>query len=158
MSVAGISTMVVFAYIRPVAIWVGKLIGKTFSENSSWGGSHGGGIKTVLMYGAIMLIAFVAFYQLNEKNQDDMTAVNYTVLLFISSIIFTNARIMIRVIMTAVALLAIAMPQLLDKSRTKSLRDYTILKMAFFAIGLVYHAFMLLTNWQNVVPYIPYWS
>jgi len=95
---------------------------------------------------------------LKDKSRKDMCAVNYVLLLFVFSIIFINARMMTRMIMTSIALLAIAMPQLLDASRTRSLQNRLLLKTGFVVIGLGYHAFMLLTNWQNVVPYIPYWS
>lgn len=158
MSVATIGTVLLYINIQPVAIWISELLGKSSGVYSGWIDSYGGGIRTALMYGVILLIAIIAFYQLKDRDEDDMNAINYVVLMFIFSIIFINARMMTRMIMTMVSLIAIAIPQLLDKSRTRSLRDYSILKFGFIAIGFVYHAFMLLSNWQNVVPYIPFWS
>lgn len=157
MTVATVGTVVIYAYIQPVATWISDLLGKSSGINSGWIDSYGGGIKTVIMYGVILLIAIIAFYQLENRTEEDMNAVNYVVLMLVFSIIFTNARMMTRMIMTMTALVAIAIPQLLDKPRTKSLRDYLILKIAFVSIGIGYHAFMLLSNWQNVVPYIPFW-
>ena len=153
-----ISTALIFVLLKPIVIFITNLLGKSSGLESGWVGEFGGGIKTALMYGIILLLAITCFYQLKDPDQKDMTAVNYILLLFVSSVIFIQARMMTRVIMTLAAFLAIAMPQLLDKSRTKSDLNYFALKFSFIIIGFVYHAFLLLTNWQNVVPYIPFWG
>lgn len=157
MVIAILSTVMIFITLKPLAVFITNLLGKTSGIDSGWIGSFGGGIKTALMYAVVLVIAILSFYQIEEPNQDDMTAINYTLVLFISSVLFIQARMMTRVIMTLVAFLAIAIPRLMDKPRMKSDVNYFTLRFGFIIIAFVYHAFMLLTNWQNVVPYVPYW-
>jgi hypothetical protein len=158
MLVAITGTVAVYFLIEPIAILAGKLLGKSNGIASGWIASYGGGEKTAVMYAFVFLIAAMAYYLLKAPTEDDMNAVNYVLLMLVFSILFINARMMTRMIMTTVALVAIAIPQLLDKSRTRSLNDYVLLKLAFLGIGSAYHAFMLFTNWQHVVPYVPFWS
>lgn len=154
--ITAIVTVILYIYIAPVADWISSMMDK--GVESGWIDSFGGGIKTAIMYGVVLLIAIAAYLLLKDKNEDDASALSYVVLMFVFSILFINARMMTRMIMTEVALIAIAIPQLLDKARTSSHRDHLILKLGFIAIGFIYHAFLLLSNWQNVIPYIPYWS
>ena len=67
---------------------------------------------------------------------------------------------MTRFIMTSSAFLAIAIPNLLIADGKRKIDDKKIKSIARWVIliALAYHAFLLLTNWQNVVPYMPYWQ
>ena len=154
---ASLSTIMLYVYIGPIGSWLSNILGKTNLEESGWIDSYGGGVRTAIMYGVILLIAVIAFLQIKEKNKNDEIAVIYILIMVMCSVVFINARMMTRVMMTMVSLMAIAIPQLFDKRRSKMPRDLLALKLSFIAIGLAYHTFMLLTNWQNVVPYIPYW-
>lgn len=154
---SSIITLALYIYIVPISIWISDMLEKGDGVSSGWIGEYGGGVKTAIMYGIIFLIAVFAYFQFKEKNKEDDLAVNYTLLMLIFSILFINARMFTRLIMTMVPFLAIAIPQLLDKSRFRSDKDYYVLKIGTVFLGLIYHGFMLLTNWQNVVPYIPYW-
>ena len=156
--IASVATAGLYLYIEPIAVVVGDLIGKSDGVESGWIGSYGGGMKTALMYGVILLIAILAFHQLKNRSKEDAIALNIVALMFISSVLFINARMMTRAIMTLVALMAIAMPQLLDKQRSKVKQDCKLLKLGLLGVGMVYHIFMLTSNWQNVVPYIPFWK
>lgn len=156
-ALAAIGTVALYVYIEPIAVWLGRALGKSDGIKSGWVGSYGGGILTAFMYCLLLVIAVFAYYQLEDKRPEDATAVNYMVLMVIFAIVFINARIMTRMIMTTVPLIAIAIPQLIDEDRTTSPKDCFLLKAGFVSIGVGYHLFMLFVNWQNVVPYIPFW-
>ena len=145
-------------FIEPIAIRLSGWLGKSDGIDTGWIGSYGGVVKTAIMYMVIFIIALILYYNLKERTREDMLAVNYVLILLAFSIIFINARMMTRLIMTSVPLLAIAMPQLFDAKRMADRKIYDILYMLFITIGVGYHLFMLLSNWQNVVPYNPYWK
>lgn len=153
-----IATILCFLYLDRLAIFVSVLLGKSSGLESGWVSSYGGGIKTAIMYLVILLIAWLLFQQLKDKEVEDSISMNFVLLLFICSVIFVNARIMTRFIMAGIPYLAIAMPRLLDKTRSGFRSNRDICYVGFVIIGLLYHAFMLSVNWQNVVPYIPFWA
>lgn len=153
-----VTTIGCFFYLDNLAIFFSKLIGKSSGLESGWVSSYGGGVKTAIMYFAVLLIAWLLFQQLKEKDIEDSISMNFVLLLFISSVIFINARIMTRLIMTGIPFLAIAIPRLMDKARSGFRSNRDICCVGFVIIGFVYHAFMLAVNWQNVIPYIPFWA
>lgn len=156
--IACFATVVCFFYLDPLAIFVSNLLGKSSGLESGWVGSYGGGIKTALMYFAVFVIAVLLFRQLKDKELEDSISMNLVLLLLICSVIFINARMMTRLIMSAIPFLAISMPRLLDKTRSGFRSNRDICCVGFVVIGFAYHAFMLAVNWQNVVPYIPFWA
>lgn len=156
--IAALVTVFCYLYIERIAVWFSGVIGKSDGIDSGWIGEFGGGIKTALMYGAVFIISLLAYYNLDKKDDEDMTAVNMVLLMFIFSILFLNARMMTRLIMTSVPLLAIAIPRLLDSKRVNEKRDYFIYMIVFLVVGIIYHAFMLNVSWQSVVPYVAYWE
>lgn len=156
--IAILATVFAFMYVNEIALVFGRLIGKESYLSSGWIGQYGGGIKTAIMYIGILFIALVLFGHLKKKENEDYNAVNYILLLAIFSIIFIRARIMTRFIMISIPFLAISMPRLLNSQNTKNQMDRKICYFSYIVIGLVYHGFMLYTNWQNVVPYVPFWT
>lgn len=155
---AVVGTAIAFVYIENIAIMIGHGLGKGDGIESGWIGDFGGGIKTAIMYSGLLVVAVFAYSNLRGKSKEDMIAMNHVLLMFIFSILFINARMMTRLIMTQSAMLAIAFPKLLDGKRFVHKNSYNILFLAFLAVGTVYHIFMLTSNWQNVVPYAPFWE
>ena len=154
---ATIITILSFEFLDQIAIWLSMLINKSIPEG--WVNSYGGGMKTAIMYFAILLIAIASFYNQKNRDPDKSCALNHVMILFIFSLIFINARIMTRLIMTSVPLLAIAIPELLcDKNNIKNHKNNVVFMLAFILIGFVYHAFMLMTGWQKIIPYVAYWQ
>lgn len=128
--------------------------------SSGWAGEHGGGIKTSIMYIVIFVIALILYINKKEHPKKDEQAIKHMYIMFCVSVIFLNARIMTRIIMFMVAMVSISMPTLFNKKEINSLRKYKthlLLFMAFIAIGVFYHWFMLDVNWQNIVPYVADW-
>lgn len=153
-----IGTLIAYVYIEDIAVMLGGWLGKGDGIKSGWIGDYGGGLKTAFMYFALLIVAIFAYSNLRGKTKADMMAMNHVLLMFIFSLLFINARMMTRMIMTQTAMLAIACPRLLDGKRFVHKGTYNILFLAFIAVGIGYHYFMLTSNWQNVVPYIPYWA
>lgn len=145
-------------FSKKIATWVSALLGKGDGIESGWVASYGGGIRTAVMYLCVFLIGLALFYNLKEKQTEDHVALNVLLVLFAVSIIFINVRIMTRIIMAAIPFAAVALPQLLSKTRTRDMSNRNLSFFLLLIIGLLYHAFMLISNWQNVVPYIPYWE
>ena len=97
------------------------------------------------------------FRYLSKRNiiTDRYMIIIYT--LFILSIVFLQARIATRYIMLFAGLLSIAIPGLFSNKKSLKSKGTSLRLVIFISIGLFYHMFMLQTNWQNVVPYIPFW-
>lgn len=134
-----------------------SFLGYDMSAYGDWFNSDAGGTKTAIMYFVVFLIAYFAYKNLRNREVVDDTALLYIMFLFLFSIVFTKNRMIIRFIMSFIAFLAIYMPLLLRGNAVKSRQLKTLLLCGFVIIGLVFHAFMLMTSWQKVVPYIPYW-
>ena len=135
-----------------------SFLGYNMSTYEGWFDSDAGGVKTAFMYLMVFIIGYFAYKNLRIKTSVEETGLVYVLILFLFSIVFIKNRMIIRFIMSFIALLSIYMPMLLDKRKAKSKQKATSLIKLFVLIGLAYHAFMLLTSWQKVVPYIPYWE
>ncbi|MBQ7407161.1 MAG: EpsG family protein [Clostridia bacterium] len=155
---SGAVLVVVFIYMNEIASILSALMGKTDYGDSDWVGSYGGGIKTAVMYVGVFILSLLSFYQLREKKMEDHLSIFFVLFLTFCSILFIQARMLTRMIMTMIPFLAIAIPRLFDKKNTHDLQIRNFVFVLFLIIGCVYHGFMLLTSWQNVVPYIPYWK
>lgn len=153
-------SLTIFSYfsIETIALKIGDILGKGGYSSSEWIGTFGGGIKTTIMYFIVFMICFLAYSNIKIKEKKINLSLAYILISFLCSIIFLNARIMIRIIMTMVAFLSISIPNLLEKKQVKNKRYNLTYTLCLVTICLVYHGFMLITSWQNVVPYIPYWK
>lgn len=124
------------------------------NEDNTWLSGYGGGIKTAVLYGAILIFTLILYNNLENKEERDERALHYVLLLFCFSVVFINVRMMIRFMVAFIPLLAIAFPRLNDRENARDTKTATFITYAFLALGVFYHGFMLLTNWQNVVPYV----
>ena len=159
--VAGVSSLVLCFFLKDMARIVISLVERWthyMNDTSTWLEGFGGGIKTAVLYGALLLIALALYNNKKERGFRDECALHYVLLLFCFSVIFINVRMMTRFIMTFGALLAIAIPRLTSPDDTHSEQTANVLSVATVVLGLVYHGFMLFTNWQNVVPYVSIFS
>lgn len=151
----------VFAYFSFDIIFSSSLfafLGYDMSVYEGWFNSEAGGIKTAIMYFMVYIIAYLAYKNLRCKTSVEETGIIYILILLMFSIVFIRNHMIIRFIMSFIAFLSIYVPIILDKSKARSKQKVSLLLKSFVFIGLVYHAFMLLTSWQKVVPYIPYWD
>ncbi|MBQ8174730.1 MAG: EpsG family protein [Clostridia bacterium] len=142
---------------RVVIDLAGRLSGYV-SEESTWLSGFGGGIKTAVLYGAILILALILYNNLENREEKDERALHYVLILFCFSVVFINVRMMIRFIVTFIPLLAIAFPRLNAPENARDTKTTRYVTLAFMALGIFYHGFMLLTNWQNVVPYVSVFS
>lgn len=154
-----ITTALIYFFINNVAIVVTVLIGKSVENYNYWIGSAAGGIKTALMYVVLAVIIGIAYQNILKKNKTTDLALNSTMLLLASAVIYTNARLFIRVLVAMLPIVAISIPDLLcDKGNVVNEKKRFLSKTSIILLGLAYHMYMLLVNWQNVVPYVPYWE
>ena len=124
----------------------------------SWIGSYGGGLRTSLMYCLIFIISYLAYNNLIKKEELDDIALTFVFLLFLFSILFINARMATRLIMSFIPFLSVSLPRLLCKDNNiKSVDSVRRFILLIIIIGLIYHYFMLNMNWQNVVPFNAFW-
>ena len=152
------ATAILYLFLTEIVVFIGELMGKAGTSLVETGflGADAGGFKTMLMYAAILVLSFLAYLLIDEKKDSDRVYIFYVALVVVASIISTNARIAIRFIMSFVPLMSIAIPHLFSFNRTSSKKVMIALTIGFVLIGLIYHGFMLISNWSNVVPYIPY--
>ena len=150
-----------FAYFSFDKIFSSSLfsfLGYNMGSYEGWFNSEAGGIKTAFMYFMVYIIVYLAYENLRCKTSVEETGIIYILFLLMFSIVFIRNHMIIRFIMSFIAFLSIYVPIILDKSKARSKQKVSLLLKSFVFIGLVYHAFMLLTSWQKVVPYIPYWD
>lgn len=158
-SIYVLATVLIYLFVNNVAQLVTALIGKSVENYSYWIGGAAGGIKTAFMYLVLAVIIWIAYQNILQKNRKTDLALNSTMILLSSAIIYTNARLFIRVLVAMLPYVAVSIPELLcpcnnvinEKTRWLS-------KVSVVAIGLSYHMYMMIVNWQNIVPYIPYWK
>lgn len=149
-----------YFFISDIAAFLSGIIGKSNPVLSGWVGSYGGGTKTFIMYLFVFLISLLAYQNLKNADDEDANSLKYILILCMFSFVFLRARLMTRLIMSVIPLLSISIPKIFCEynDRVKDRKKAFLLYLMFIIIGLAYHSFMLLTNWQNVVPYIPYWK
>lgn len=151
-------TVFCFFQIDNIAYTLSSIIHKGSYIHTDWINSYSGGIKTAIMYCAIFIVSYFQFKNIKNKTSRESNYLMNILILFIFSIIFINARMMTRMIMSTVPLLAISLPQLLYNNNTINKKYSSIYIFITIIIGMAYHSFMLINNWQNVVPYIPFWK
>ena len=159
--VAGVSSLVLCFFLKDMARIVISLVERWThytNDTSTWLEGFGGGIKTAVLYGSILLIALALYNNKKERDFRDECALHYVLLLFCFSVVFINVPMMTRFIMTFGALLSIAIPRLASPTGTHDQKTANYLLAVFILLGLVYHAFMLSMSWQNVVPYVSIFS
>lgn len=147
-----------YFFIEDIFIWLTNIIGKSNGIESGWVGSYGGGLRTALMYLALFGACLLMYINIAKKRQEDATALFIMLVMFFVSVVFINARMMTRIIMFGGSLMSIAIPQLSNAILVKNEKYHKLLILAIVCVGIFYHAFMLITNWQNIIPYIPFWK
>lgn len=153
-----IGTILIYFFVGNVADIITALIGKSVANYSYWIGEDAGGIKTVFMYIIFAVIIWVSYNNLLQKNKNTDLALNSTMLLLSSAVIYTNSRLFIRVLVAILPFVAISIPEVLNINNAINKKVAFLSKTFIIIIGIAYHLYMLLNNWQNVVPYIPYWN
>lgn len=129
-----------------------------YVDGSYWIGEDAGGVKTSIMY---CVLFFIIYYQTNNIHIDKNVKDCYVLLLLLlalSSILFVNARMMIRFMVSFMPFMAVGIPIVLNPVNTISRSQRNFVCTLVVLIALAYHAFLLITNWQNIVPYVPYWE
>lgn len=155
-AVITVAFVVVLFSVEFIVNYVGNLVGKESAGSDGWVGEYSGGVKTAIMYFGVFILSLFLFSNIKEKKREHHVAMINIYLLFGCSVIFLNARIMIRFVMSFVPFLAIGFPKLLPQRKVKAMEFLCV--AGYVVIGILYHAFMLINSWQNVVPYIPFWA
>lgn len=146
-------------YLDTISTAIMVLLHKTDYTNSYWVGVEAGGGKTMIMYLIVLIIAILGFHNIKPKSRTiiDSDSVTQIMFLFLCAVIFMKARMIIRLMVVFIPLMAIAMPRFLcDKERAGNRMTMRILNGVFICIGTAYHVYLLASNWQNVVPYETY--
>lgn len=141
--------------IKPLALLIGNLINKSFASSPDWLGGYAGGLKTLSMYFCLFCAAEFLYCKKKYKTFADDEAVLYIFLLFLSAIVFTRARMMIRFMVAMVPFMAIGFPQLLCGQKRNL--EYWFVCFCLISVAMMYHTYMMLIGWQNIVPYVPFW-
>lgn len=151
------SGLIIMLFANYFAIYIVESTGRFEIIANEWVGLYSGGLLTAVMYITIFVIARkAAKYQEIEFNLKSR-CLYIVFVLAVLSIIFIEVRIATRYIMLFAGLMSIAIPNLMNPHTALNKRANTQYLNIFIVIGLAYHMFMLLTNWQNIVPYVPYY-
>ncbi len=150
---------------------IGDVFGR-YIYDSYWFGGSSGGYVTAIMYVVILILGIIA-HSINRSDRkhteliSNDAIIGILIVLAMSSILFTRARMMIRIMLFCLPFLAVGFPNLVyvaikdrvTKDNYFVLTYETLLiKICIMAIALYYHVFMLLNNVQNIIPYYPFWN
>ena len=133
-------------------------LGYKMDSYDGWFGVDAGGTKTALMYVIIAIIAYLAYTNKKYNDVKYNTAMVVCIIVCAFAIIYTRNRMIVRLLMAFIAFFAIYVPELLSYDFVKNYNKHKYIFLSFIVIGLMYHGFMLLSSWQKVVPYLPYWN
>ncbi|MBR5778866.1 MAG: EpsG family protein [Bacteroidales bacterium] len=163
-----IMVLIVNMLISKISIGLSLLFGKgdytQMHGTIQWIGAYSGGVKTFILFFILFFFMFY-IYRVNKKTRrvnetTNNSSLTLCLLMLMFSFLFINARIMTRFVMTSSAFLAIAIPNILISDRPF---EYFHIKqknisLIIILLGLVYNSFLLYVNWQNIVPYVPFWQ
>ena len=127
-------------------------------SNSWWAGSFSGGIKTFLMYFVILLIALLAYNNKKQHSQLENQQLGMILLLTATALLFTNASIMLRFLVVFLPFMSVGLPDLLDDRNCIHQPTQVLYRYGTVLIAVAYHAFLVWNDWQDIVPYVPYWN
>lgn len=154
-ALGGILGVILMFLIKPLAIFIGNIIDKSFATSPYWLGGYAGGLRTLLMYFCLFCIAEVLYCKKKNKSFADDEAILNIYCLFLFAMVFTRARIVIRFIVAMVPFMAIGFPQLLNEQKKNF--DYWVICFCLISVAMLYHSYMMLIGWQDIVPYVPFW-
>lgn len=163
-----ILALILNVFVSNFSVELSLLLGKgdytQMHDSIQWIGAYSGGEKTFILFLVLSSIMYFV-YRINKQRNRVSESINnisltFCFLITMFAFFFINALMMTRFIMTSSAFIAIAIPNLLIADGKRKIDDKKIKNIARWVIliALAYHAFLLLTNWQNVVPYMPYWQ
>ena len=101
-----------YFFISDIAVFLSEMIGKSNPVLSGWVGSYGGGTKTFIMYLFVFVISLLAYFNLKNADNGDTNSLKYILILCMFSFVFLRARLMTRLIMSAIPLLSISVPKI----------------------------------------------
>lgn len=163
-----IAILILNLFVSRFSVELGLLLGKgdyTQSHDGlQWVGAYSGGEKTFFLFLIVFLLMYYAYginsklHLVNEKTNNISLTLCFLMVMF--SFFFINAMIMTRFIMTSSAFLAIALPNILIPDGQSAISHSKLKKIALIVVflGITYNIFLLSMNWQNIVPYIPFWQ
>ena len=153
-----IGTVTVSIFAHSIAVFFSKLFQDYTSYvsgmNAHWIGSFAGGIKTAGMYLIIVCIAGFAYRNLREKTCEQNRHLGFVILTAACSVIFITSSITIRLLVTLLPFMSIGLTELLWNNKNRASRNQVFLQYCTILLCLAYHAFLVLNNWQHIVPYV----
>ena len=151
------ATILVSIFAHPMAAFFSKIFRDYTSYvsgmNQNWIGSFAGGVKTAGMYLVVMGIAALAYGNQQEKTSAQNRHLGYVVLTSAVSVIFVTSSIAVRLLVTMLPFMSVGLAELLQVSGSKNPRLQVFLQYLTVLLCVAYHSFLVLNNWQHIVPY-----
>ena len=122
-------------------------------SNTHWFGNFSGGIKTALMYFALLVISFLAFQNKNKSDSHNNLCLGYVMIVVALAFVYINASIAIRFIVAFLPFMSIGLSSLLDDKGCYNQGMQVFLRYVTVMICIAYHSYLILNDWQNIVPY-----
>ena len=153
----GVCTLVISFFAHPVAVFFSRVFRDYTSYvsgmNQNWIGSFAGGIKTAGMYLVVACIAGFAYENLSKKNFAQNQHLGYIVLTSAVSVVFVTSRIAIRLLVTMLPFMSTGLAELLQVGASKNAKLQVFLQYITVILCVAYHSFLIMNNWQHIVPY-----
>ena len=121
--------------------------------NVHWFGRFSGGTKTALMYFVILVIAVLAFQNKDRTNLRNHQSLGYVIAVLSMAIVYMNASMAIRLLVAFLPFLSVGLADLLDDRECHNQGTQVFLRCTTIAISIAYHAYLIINDWQNIVPY-----
>lgn len=149
--------ILVSALAHPLAAFFSKLFNDYTSYvsgmNTNWIGAFAGGIKTAGMYLLIAAIAAYVYSGLEEKTPKQNQNLGYVILTAAVSVIFVTSSIAVRLLVAFLPFMSVGLAEVLYAGKSKMPKTRVFLQYITLLLCLAYHAFLILNNWQHIVPY-----
>ncbi|MEG2184647.1 MAG: EpsG family protein [Cloacibacillus sp.] len=155
------TSILLYFYLTPMVLWSLNAINSAsiYSKIGFWVGEFSGGVKTCVMYFVILVTLWFNLGQCRIKIGNEFFG--YAILLSMCALLFVNMRMLTRMMMLCIPFVAVAIPQILLPTPRQVCKqqsplivfDKMVFNLIIILICTIYHAFMLITNWQNIVPY-----
>lgn len=150
-------TLAVSIFAHPLAVFFSRVFQDYTSYvsgiNQDWIGSFAGGIKTAGMYLVVACIAGFAYGNLMEKSSAQNQHLGYIALTSALSVVFVTSRIAIRLLVTMLPFMSVGLAELLQTKVSKDVRLQVLLQYIIVMLCIAYHSFLIMNNWQHIVPY-----
>ena len=105
------------------------------------------------MYVLLLVISVLAFQNKDKSNGHNNLCLGFMIIETAAAVFFINASIAIRLLVAFLPYMSVGISSLLGDKGCHNQVTQVLLRYVTVLICVAYHAFLVLNDWQNIVPY-----